>query len=115
MSETNNVKVQWADPLGRLAVLLTIIFVIAKIWFPENFPYSWWVAFSPIIASVALGISILLLVAIGFGVYLLVDYIKRKRAYKRGERARQERLARRTAEQKRMGELRHGPNYVRHK
>lgn len=54
MSKTKNVNVQWADPLGWLAVLLTIIFVIAKIWFPENFPYSWWVAFAPIIVSVAL-------------------------------------------------------------
>lgn len=54
MSETKNANVQWADLLGRLAVLLTIIFAIAKIWFPENFPYSWWVVFVPIIAAVAL-------------------------------------------------------------
>ena len=66
--------------LGSLASLVTLAFVIAKLAGAIN--WSWWIVFAPILAYLALGAAVTIIVLLLIGVGLLVGFSKLKNLLK---------------------------------
>jgi len=66
--------------LGSLASLVTLAFVIAKL--AGAIDWSWLIVFAPILAYMALGIAVTIIVLLLIGIGVLVGYSKLKNLLK---------------------------------